>query len=599
MRILVLVIVTIWICNIVSPAQNVHRVKDINFTGNEIIPDDELLGQMNTQPKKSIEKIFFWKKRPDFIKSVLDEDINRLSDYYNRNGFLSPEVSFTLDSSGSGRLISIKIQISENDYVTIGNVATQLTGDRITSALLDSLKPHLPVRQGERFRDVDVYDSEKLIRRTFSDHGYPFTTVSHKINLNKDRLSASVDLETDAGKRSYFGDVTITGDSVIPERFIRKYVVFSKGGLFRQSSIDTTQQDIFNTDLFQYVVIASRKDSVQNDQIPVEIIVKELPRWKLEAGAGYGTEDKLRLAAEVTKINFLGGARRLIVNGKTSYFIPFSLDVRFIQPDFLTRKLDLILNPFFLREREINYKIDRMGGSIRFVYQFRNNISTHFSYSFERDRLLELNDLQIDPSELRHNKSVFTLGGTLNSSNDPFYPSRGNKIDGTASLAGLGYSGAVHYYKIDLSYIRYLSFAKDVILATKLHAGFLETTRSGQRTPIEERFYLGGASSLRGWGRHRISPLSETGLALGGNTMAEASAELRFPIYELLHGAIFTDAGDVWYPSYHIDLKTLHYDAGLGLRVRTPIGPVRLDFASPVINDGFRLQFFISVGNAF
>lgn len=575
------------------------RIRDIVFEGNEILEDDELLAQMNTQPKKSLEKLFFWKKRPDLIASAFDEDITRLVSYYNRNGFLNPAISFDIDTSKSGKLAEITIMIDENVFVKTGELKIILKGDSITTALIDSLRPRLPVRTGQRFRDADLFEAESMIKRALSDHGYPFARVSRTITLDDEKLSAGIVSEVEAGERSWFGEVTITGDSLVPEMFIEKYLLFSEGGLYMQQKVDSTQQDLFGTDLFQYVVIAARKDSVQNNRIPMEILLKELPRWKLEAGAGYGSEDKLRLAAELTRLNFLGGARRLIVNAKTSYFMPFSLDVRFVQPDILIPRLDFVLNPFYLREREISYRIDRMGGAVRLLYQFRNYLNAHFSYSYERDRILELTDLEADSSELKHNKSVFSLGGGHNTSDDPFYPSKGQRIDGTISLSGLGYSGAVHFYKAELSYVRYFPIAEDVVFATRLHAGILQTTRGNQRTPIEERFYLGGASSLRGWGRRRISPLNESGIQLGGNTMAEASAELRFPLYELLHGAIFVDAGNVWYESYYYDLSDLRYNVGVGLRLRTPIGPVRLDFATPVINDGFNLQFFISIGHAF
>lgn len=598
MRICLIVSLMAWMSALPLFSQDL-RIRDVVFEGNETLEDDELLAQMNTQPKKSLEKLFFWKKRPDFITSAFNEDISRLVSFYNRNGFLYPEISFDIDTSNSGKLADITISIDENEYVITGNLQISLEGDEITKALLDSLTPRLPVKTGKRFRDADIFEAETMIKRSFSDHGYPFTSIARTINLDDEKLAATVVMQVKAGERSWFGEVTISGDSLVPEKFIRKYLLFNEGGLYMQQKIDSTQQDLFDTDLFQYVVIAARKDSVENSKIPMEIVLKELPRWKLEAGAGYGTEDKLRLAAELTKLNFLGGARRLIVNAKTSYFMPFSLDVRFVQPDILIPRLDFVLNPFYLREREISYTIDRMGGAVRLLYQFRNYVNAHFSYSYERDRILELTDLQADSSELKHNKSVFSLGGEHNTSDDPFYPSRGQRLDGTISLSGLGYSGAVHFYKAELSYARYFSIAEDVVFATRLHTGILQTTRARQRTPIEERFYLGGASSLRGWGRHRISPLNESGIQLGGNTMAEISAELRFPVYELLHGAIFLDAGNVWYDSYYYDFSELHYNTGLGLRVRTPIGPIRLDFATPVINDGFDFQFFLSVGHAF
>jgi outer membrane protein assembly complex protein YaeT len=567
--------------------------------GNDILNDDELLDQMNTQPKKSLEKIMFWKKRPDFIMSAFEADIDRLRSYYHRNGFLDPEISFNIDSLRSGKLVDITINIIENEFVRTGSVIIDLAGDMSAAPVMDSVRPIMPLKPGERFTDENVFHTETMIRDAFSDNGYPFINADYKINVERDSLIADVFFNAVTGNKSFFGDVTVTGDSLIPERFIRKYQRFSTGEMYSQQKVDSTQQELYGTGLYQYVVIASKKDSVENNRIPVEIVVKELPRWKLETGIGYGSEDQVRLSAEITRRNFLGGARKLILDAKTSYFLPFSFEFRFVQPDFLLPKMDLIINPFYLRERRPGYRIDRGGGGVNLVYKISRKLDANLSYAFEHDRIIELIDTRLDPSELKHNKSVFSLGTRYNSTNDLFYPSSGHKIEVTTSLAGLGYSSAVHYYKAEALFVKYFSLAEDLVLATKIKSGVIEPTRRDQRTPVEERFLLGGASSLRGWPRYGISPLSESGVALGGNTMLEGSAELRFPVYEIVHGALFADAGNAWTNSYQYDLGSIHYNAGLGIRVRTPIGPLRLDFATPVISDDFSFQFFISIGHAF
>src|SRR5512141_2169863 len=98
MKNLLFLIISLFVITLQGFAQT-QRIKDVNFHGNKILEDDELSGQMNTLPRKSLEKIFFWKKRPDFIKTTLDEDMNRLVSYYNRNGFLDPVIIYKLDSS--------------------------------------------------------------------------------------------------------------------------------------------------------------------------------------------------------------------------------------------------------------------------------------------------------------------------------------------------------------------------------------------------------------------------------------------------------------------------------------------------------------------
>lgn len=579
------------------PGRSQQRIKKVEFTGNISIEDDELADQMNTQPKSSIQNLFFWKKRPEFLQSVLDADMERIEDYYERNGFPEAEVGNLIDTSSNGRLISVEVKVAENTPVYVGEVIVQAE-DESYNELIDSIVKIIPVRSGEVFRDENIYDTERIIKKSFSDNGFPFVKVVNKISMAENNSVAHVLLTVNPGPLSYFGEISVTGDSLYPESLISRYVTFSENEIFRQIQVDSTQQDLFGTDLFRYVVLAAKKDSTSGNHIPIEITVNELPRWKLETGIGYGTEDKIRLAAQLTRLNFLGGIRRLIINAKTSYFLPFSLDTRFVQPDIFTPRLDLVINPFIMREREISYSIDRMGGSINFIWDMRRHLTSHFSYAFEYDNLLHLDDTILDPSELKHNKSVFTLGGDFNSSDNLFYPSNGYKISGSVSYAGLGFPGAAKFYKLQLSFIRYFPLTEDVVFAARLSTGVVQGISGNLRTPIEERFLLGGANSLRGWGRHRVYPENTSGIEIGGNTMGEVSAELRFPVYEPLLAVIFIDAGNVWERSYVID-DDLRYNIGTGLRFRTPIGPLRLDFATPVFGEDFNLQFFLSVGHAF
>jgi outer membrane protein insertion porin family len=86
---------------------------------------------------------------------------------------------------------------------------------------------------------------------------------------------------------------------------------------------------------------------------------------------------------------------------------------------------------------------------------------------------------------------------------------------------------------------------------------------------------------------------------IGGNSVLEGSAEVRFPVYEIFGGAAFMDFGNVWPKAFNYNLERLKYDVGLGVRVKTPIGPIRLDLATPVFENKFRTQFFISIGQAF
>jgi len=95
--------------------------------------------------------------------------------------------------------------------------------------------------------------------------------------------------------------------------------------------------------------------------------------------------------------------------------------------------------------------------------------------------------------------------------------------------------------------------------------------------PFFKRYFLGGATNLRGWGRFEVSPLSDRGNPIGGHSFANVSAELRVPIRGKLAAVLFADGGNVWSSPWDFNFNDLRYDVGPGLRYATPIGPLRID----------------------
>ena len=104
---------------------------------------------------------------------------------------------------------------------------------------------------------------------------------------------------------------------------------------------------------------------------------------------------------------------------------------------------------------------------------------------------------------------------------------------------------------------------------------------------------------MRGWARAELGPQADDGTPIGGYSLLEGSVALRFPIIGIVSGAMFSDFGNVWMESYSFKFDDLRYAAGLGIRVSTPIGPIRLDVARPVFDDETTGQIHISVGEAF
>jgi len=589
---------TLLLFTVSARGQEGYEVYEIRFEGPDTLSAEMLLDQMNTSEAGLLEKLAFWKEGPRFSSTMFENDLERLRRSHQRNGFLDPRVDYRLRKDDRKKRLRIDMEIKEGKAVTIRSIRYELQEDSLSQVLLEEIEEASMLRAGMRFSDNKVFEEENRIKNAYINHGYPYVVVRRSLEVFPEKHTVEVLFHIEPGTHARFGEVRIHGDSLVPRSFILKKLAFSPGQVYAHNKLDATQSRLFNTDLFRYVVIRPRKDSISNQRIPVYLEVRESPPWSLEGGVGYGTEDRFRASVRLTKLQFLGGNRKFIFEGRHSHFLPISVETRFIQPALLGERLDMLVNPFFVRENERSYEVDRLGGGLTFQENFSPATSAYLMYSFERVFLQELSSAEALEEKKIRNKAGLTLGFDRNTSNSRFDPSSGWRMNGHFTYMGIGFRSRFHYYKAEMKVIRYYRLAEDWIVAAKLRAGFIEPLR-GEQSPIEDRFLLGGASSLRGWGRHSISPLNEEGLPVGGNSMFESSLELRFPIYDIFSGVIFTDFGNVWGGAFSPHMADLRYDAGLGFRVHTPVGPVRLDLAAPVFENSFAPRFYVSIGHAF
>src|SRR5438445_2102811 len=145
--------------------------------------------------------------------------------------------------------------------------------------------------------------------------------------------------------------------------------------------------------------------------------------------------------------------------------------------------------------------------------------------------------------------------------------------------AGRFVPGTFNYYAVSADARHYLPFSDQVVLASRVQIGNIRPFGSDKvNVPFSKKYFLGGATSIRGWGRYEVSPLSESGLPIGGESMLAVSEELRAVLRGNFGAVVFLDAGNVWEESFGIKVNDLRYAIGPGLRYQTPIGPIRFDF---------------------
>ncbi|MBC8415041.1 MAG: outer membrane protein assembly factor BamA [Candidatus Cloacimonetes bacterium] len=587
--------------------QDVYIIKKIELEGNKTISNSKLKRVMTLKSENLLHKLLFWKESPTFNETYLLDDIEEITRFYQEEGFLQVEVNVDQRIDHSGRKVSLKFLIKENTHVLIDDIKYKITGnsgekqDRITE-LINEEKKKWKAQTNRRFRDQDVRSTLKQIIKYLIQEGYPDPENDFEIKLKDQNSKASITFNIDPGEYCRFGNVYVTGNNKIRSNLILNQLSFTDQDEFNQNEIEKSQRQIQQLGVFQYVALKSRINEISNNRIPIEINVSELPFWSLKTGVGYGLEDRFRVSLSLKKLGFLGGTRRAIFTAKHSFLEPYNFELKMIQPAFIRPGDSFILNPFILKENESAYDLVSYGFSTTIQQDISVYTSVFISYKFEHNFLtLENKDAEDNPdlNEEYYNKSSVSLGISRDNSLPPFFPEKGWHTSLVTTLSGLKLRSKYHYLQGLIDIRRYQHLVGKLVLAGKIKIGSIKPIWGDEETPIEDRFYAGGSTSIRGWKRGEIGPLNDDDLPIGGNSYLEMSLELRQLIWKIVYGVAFLDCGNVWndYNDYH--LQNLVYAAGLGLRIKTPIGPVRFDVAQPLESNANNVQLHLSIGQAF
>jgi outer membrane protein assembly factor BamA len=388
----------------------------------------------------------------------------------------------------------------------------------------------------------------------------------------------------------------------------------------------------------------------------LHLTVRERKMAWVDAGLGYGTLDQLRLTSEWGHRNIGREGIRFIVTGRMGVIVKPILPVsEWKQWKLGNRRLDVsVSQPWILGTRTqttlggyAEQVVRTQTGERRFLevplraygaaLSFRRDLTpiTHGTLSLEHRHVIsDSTSLPLSPGV--ESKSYTTRRVGLSVERDtrvnPFDPKGGSDLIGNTVVAGGVLKGSARFVKFSGTATTYRPIHRRITLALRFQGGYVnpfgryqarsDTLHELDLIPLEDRFETGGASSVRGYFENeigfRIAP-PDSGLR-GGEVLLQGSVEARFPLIWILSGAVFMDAGNVWERPQDITVKRLftvtgpgagysdmRYSVGGGIRIGTPVGPIRFDYgwklrrAKPEERDlsSTRGTFHFSLGQAF
>jgi outer membrane protein assembly complex protein YaeT len=604
-------------CKAEDGAITVHSLK---FQGVKAVDVGRLRTALATRESSKIP----WGKKNNFDRSRFDADLKRIQAFYADRGYPDARLgAFDVKLNAKQDAVDLVVTIVEGDPVKVAAIEFIGFEHVIPDDHFNELKKRVPLKAGQPRDRQLVVSTHEMALNELRDHGYPYAKVATDEKPASGPKDVKLEFTAEAGPIAYFGPVEISGTKSVSDNIIRRHLTYRPGDLYRRSVVQDSQRRLYGMELFQFANIQPLNVELQPQEVPTRVTVAEGNHQKVNFGMGYGTEEKGRVDAEYHHVNFLGGARSAGAHGRYS-----SLDrgvrLDFTQPFFLQPHLSFNGEGQQWYTYTPAYRSVTKGGKATLTH--RRNERTSWSVSFNSEHIGSsiadnvLNDpklrndliaLGLDPTTGSQDGNLNAIGVDLQHStaDNQLNAHRGYQIAFHAEQAGRFLPGTFNYNGVTADGRHYLPVSDKITLASRLQLGNIRPFGQDQTAvPFSKKFFLGGATSIRGWGRYEVSPLS-SGLPIGGNTMLAFSEELRSMLRGKLGGVLFLDAGNVWSQTNQVNLRDLRWAVGSGLRYQTPVGPIRFDigFQLNPIDDllvngepqkrPFRVHF--SIGQAF
>ncbi len=565
------------------------QIASLDFNGVERVDVDALEGALETREGSWLP----WGRRHYFDRRAFEADLKRIAAFYRDRGFPDARVtSFGVVLNDAQDKVSITVNIAEGEPIRIAGV--ELIGfEVIPEADRRQLAEGMLLRVDRPLDRQVLQAARERALNELRDHGYPYAEVTLREDEAGPRRRHVV-LEAAPGTLARFGAIEIAGQASVSDNVIRRQLTFEPGDVFSRRTMRESQRKLYGLELFEFVNVESREGQApEAAEVPVRITVAEGKHQRVTFGVGYGTEEQARARVRWDHVNVLGGARHAGFEGKWS-----SLDrgvrMEYREPFFLSSHFSLDFDGQAWQAAEPVYSLDSLGGRVTLRHQpnpydvwtvsFRNEYqrSTITPEALEdftiRDELIALG---LDPRDGQAAGTLSAVGFEVNrNTTDNLLDARtGYVLNGRLEQAGTWLPGAYDYWSLVAGGRHYLSITRRLVVANRVQAGSIDALGSlEQKVPFHKRYFLGGSSSIRGWGRFEVGPVSGFGLPIGGHTMLEGSSEVRLPLWGRFGAVAFLDYGNVWTRSWDFNLTDLRYAVGPGFRYMTPIGPARADF---------------------
>lgn len=565
------------------------KIENFELSGNPVFKEAVI---------KKIVANYFGAKARGLWNLIYDRKIalDLVEYYYQENGYLQPKIENPLvkvDFNKRRLQLQLKIEAGPRSQVS----SLDITGN--TRFSTEELVASLNLKPGGVFSWPALNEDRTFLINRYRSAGFKDVRVETEARPVDDGPDYEVRINIEEGPVYTIASLEVEGARRSRKSFVLKETGLRPGDPLSLERLAQAQKNLYDAAIFQAVNINSEPVRAAENQERVRIRLQEMPWFSLTYGVQYNTDTRFEGFTQLDFNNLFGRGWNSLLYFRAN---ARQQDARATLkiPYLFSRRLDTLFSVYFKKDIRDLFVTEEMGGSLQQKIMIVRGFDLSWVY-----RLSRIHDYEREPSwplpyDVRITSSELSLLLSRDTRDDRFDPRRG-------TLLTSNFSYAPRYLGSDLNYIRsftqftmYKSLLPGMVWASCYRLGL--ASAFGEYLIPGKRFYAGGGTSIRGFKLDAVGPIDLwTGLPEGGEALLVINQELRFPIYKILRGVAFLDAGNVYSRLSDFNPGRLRTGAGFGLRVDSPLGLIRIDY-------GFNLKprpgearstLFLSIGQAF
>ncbi|MFP4547950.1 MAG: outer membrane protein assembly factor [Fidelibacterota bacterium] len=578
-----------------------YNINSIVVKGNRRFDDKEITKIISLSRSN-----FFPTQR--LSRTMIKTDRLRIKTFYQKNGFLNCAVEDSLYID-KDQQVDIFFTIDEGEQFLLSEI--KIIGNKLFEK--EKIHDWLELDIEEPYNPLQVREAVKRVEEHYENNGKPFAYIRDSLIFNDNKITMRLNIRE--GRTMLINDIIVKNNNLVKTSVIKRELVIRNDDLYSKKKIERSKKYLLNLGLFTSVNINHSDIDTTDNKIDLIVYVREqdMRYWEFNTGIvqreGLGTEVNTTFIVSGLwrHKNINNSARGISISsevGVNPYNFTrrpdFNADISYIEPWAFGFRSTGLIKLFIddLEQKQYEYTKYGLETSLIINPDKRNYMKAGFEFS-EIDNKFESIDSTVFQEIEREKERAIIFDYNRDRRNDFMFPSNGHLLTVSAKITSSILGGTEDYFKLETSYSEYFQFFRKIVLAYRAKIGYLAPYASDNSAPQYEKYYLGGANSMRGW--ENLMFLSQKGedgsiIAQRKRVKVLTNFEVRFPIYWIIGGEIFFDGGNLVSDIKSLRDSQYRWNFGFGLTVATPLGPARVDLARPLFKDEKRWvpQFAIS-----